>query len=425
MVTRAALFVVFFSLYLATGRSLGRTGVFSHDDALFQSDTLRAARDLTEPGADHYRTKVHPLFVILLNPAGALLSKVTGSPLLAAAILVSCAGALCVVAAHAFFAAIGHGPLAALALSCLLGISTSHLLFASIPDTFIFTALSFAVCAWLALRRPGSLAAAVPATVFSLGMATTNIAPSSLLFFGGARRETGFWKAVLRSAALVLLVLTAAAGLSLLQKAIYPSSNVFFARESFREDVEYVFHPKNAKQVRIREMVLLRHLAVFGIVAPEIETRTPKSSPVPWVTFHKATLSDTHGTGRAAVVLLLALDLLALYGILRQRLFREPVLQSLVLGISFLAILHYFYGDDLFLYSCSWVFLVLAVMAWGLRGVAQAGPRWTQAVNVLLIVLVVLTAMNNLAFLRTLADLYSQAVTSSTILPTDWRDSMS
>lgn len=404
---RTALFLVFFALYLATGISLGKTGVFAHDDALFQSDTSRAARDLTEPGADHYRTKVHPLFVILLNPAGTLLSRIAGSPLLAVAILVSCAGALCVVAAHAFFAAIGHGPAAALALACLLGVSATHLLFASIPDTFIFTALSFAVCAWLALRRPGSLPAFVPAGVFSLGMATTNIAPSSLLFFGGARRERGFWRAVGRSTALVLLVLIAAAGLSLLQRAIYPSSNLFFARESFREDVEYVFHPKNAKRAKVRGMVLLRHLTVFGIVAPEPQVRMPKASPVPWVTFHKATLSDTHGAGRGAAVLLLALDLLALYGILRRRLFREPVLQSLALGIAFLAILHYFYGDDLFLYSGSWVFLVLASMAWGLWGVAGIGPRWARAVDLLVSLLVVLTAVNNLAFLRALAGLYS------------------
>ncbi|HEX3129504.1 MAG TPA: hypothetical protein VH394_19360 [Thermoanaerobaculia bacterium] len=403
---RAALFLAFFALYLATGRSLGRTGVFDHDDALFQSDTSRAARDLTEPGADHYRTKVHPLFVILFNPAGTLLCKATDSPYLAAALLVSAAGALCVVAAHVFFTAIGHGPVAALTLSCLLGVSASHLLFASIPDTFIFTALSFVVCACLALRRPGSLKAGVPAVAFALGMATTNIAPSSLLFFGGARKETGFWKSVGRSAALVLLALTIAAGLSLLQKAIYPSSNLFFARESFREDVEYVFHPKNAKQARIRKLVLLRHLAVFDVVAPEIQDRTPKGSPVPWVTFHKATLSDIHGAGRAAVILLLALDLLALYGILRRRLFLEPVLQSLILGILFLATLHYYYGDDLFLYSCSWLFLVLAVMAWGLQGFAQAGPRWTQAVNGLLIGLLILTAVNNLAFLRSLAGLY-------------------
>src|SRR5215213_4699724 len=238
-------------------------------------------------------------------------------------------------------------------------------------------------------------------------MATTNVAPSSLLFFGGARREPGFWKAVRRSAALVLLVLTVAAGLSLLQAAVYPSSKLFFARESFREDAEYVFLPKNANRAKIRGMVLLRHLTVFGIVAPEPQVRTPKRSPVPWVTFHKATLSDTHGAGRAAAVLLLALDLLALYGILRRRLFREPVLQSLALGIAFLATLHYFYGDDLFLYSCRWVFLVLASMAWGLRGVAEIGPRWAQAVDLLVSLLVVLTAVNNLVFLRALAGLYS------------------
>jgi hypothetical protein len=408
-IARAALFLVFFALYLATGRSLGRTGVFAYDDALFQSDASRATRDLTEPGADHYRTKVHPLFVILLNPPGTLLWKITGSQIRAAALLVAFAGALCVVIAHAFFRAIGLGPAAALALAGLLGVSTSHLVFASIPDTFIFTALSLTVCAWLALRRPGSLAAAVAAGVFSMGMATTNLAPASLLFFGGARREPGSWRAVRRSAALVLLVLAVAAGLSLLQGAVYPSAKLFFARESFQEDTGYVFIPRVARRAIVRGEVLLRHLAVFDVLAPEPLARTPEGSPVPWVTFHKATLADFEGTGRAALALLLAAWALAAFGIFRSRLHREPLFQSLLLGIAGLAILHYFYGDDLFLYSCSWAFLVLAVLGWGLRGVCEAGPRWNWMVNGLLAVLAILTAANNLAFLRSLADLYGKA----------------
>lgn len=404
-IARAALFLAFFALYLATGRSLGKTGVFAHDDALFQSDTSRATRDLTEPGADHYRTKVHPLFVILLNPLGTLLWKITGSQIRAAALLVAAAGALCVVMAHTFFRAIGHGTAAALALAVLLGVSASHLVFASIPDTFIFTALGLILCAGLALRRPGSLAAGVPAGVFAMGMATTNLAPAALLFLGGARRE-GFWKGVRRTAALALLVLAVAAALSLLQKKVYPSSNLFFARESIQEDQGYLFLPRVAKRAIVRGQVLLRHLAVFDVVAPEPLARTPEGSPVPWVTFHKATLGDFGSWGRAALALLLAAWALAAFGTVRARIYREPLFQSLLLGIAFLALLHYFYGDDLFLYSCSWAFLVLAVLAWGLRGARDAGPRWAWTVNGLLVLLAVLTAANNLAVLRSIAGLY-------------------
>ena len=408
-VVRAVLFLGFFFLYLAAGRSLGSTGVFAYDDAIFQSDTSRAIRDLTDRGADHYRTKVHPLFVILLNPAGTLLRKLTGSPLLAAVILGAGGGALCVVAAHAFFAAIGLGPTAAAALSCLLGVSTSHLIFASLPDTFIFTALSFTAGAWLAMRRSGSLRLGVPAGVFSMGMATTNLGPFSLLFAAGAWRAEGFRAAVRKSVALVVLVLLAAVGLSLLQKTVYPSSNLFFVPESFREDTGYMFVPHSAKRAEIRARVLLRHVTVFDLVAPRPLVRTPEGSPVPWVTFHKATLADLGVAGRCAVGLLFALYALAVYGIFRARLFREPVLQALVLGIAALSAFHYFYGDDLFLYSCSWVFLVVGAVAWGLQGVSQSGRIWERAVNLLLVLLVVLTAVNNLGFLRGLVDLYRGA----------------
>jgi hypothetical protein len=240
-------------------------------------------------------------------------------------------------------------------------------------------------------------------------MATTNLAPASLLFLGGARREHGFWKGVRRAAALVLLVLAVAAALSLIQKKVYPTSNLFFARESFQEDAGYVFIPRVARRAIVRGEVLLRHLAVFGVLAPEPLARIPEGSPVPWVTFHKATLADFGGAGLAALLLLLTAWALAAFGAFRARLYREPLFQSLLLGIAFLAALHYFYGDDLFLYSCSWVFLVLATLGWGLRGARETGPRWAWTVDGLLVLLAVLAAVNNLAFLRSLADLYGKA----------------
>jgi hypothetical protein len=405
-VARLALFLLFFALYLMLGQRLGATGVFPHEDSIFQSDTWRTLGDLTEPGGDHYRTKVHPLFVLFFNFLGNRLLKTAGSHLLATALLIAAAGALCVAIAHVFFTALGHRPLAAFALSVLLGVSASHLLFASLPDTFIFTALSLTLCCWLAVGYPGSLPAFVPAVLFSLGITITNLGPSGLLFAASARGASGWAGGFRKSVALLLLVLLAAIGLSFAQKALYPSANLFFVPEAFQEDVGYTFVPHSAAQAWERGSSLLEHVALFSLVAPRPRIWTPQGSEVPWVTFQGQGIRAYDGIGRAALGLLLATYGLAAYGIVRRRLWREPILQGLVLAVAFLAVLHFFYGDDLFLYSCSWVGLVLGITACGLQGLARSGAKAISAVSAALVLLAMLTAVNNLRFLFDLIGLY-------------------
>lgn len=405
-VTRAALFLLFFALYMILGHRLGATGVFPHEDSIFQSDTWRTLGDLTEPGGDHYRTKVHPLFVLFFNALGHRLLLATGSHLLATSILIAAAGALCVVIAHVFFTALGHRPLAALSLSSLLGLSASHLVFASLPDTFIFTALGLTVCAWLVARRPGSVPESALAVLFSLGITITNLMPSGLLFAASARGASGWVRGFRKSAALLLLVLLAAVGLSFVQKSLYPSANLFFVPEAFREDVGYTFVPRSVPQAWERAASLLEHVGLFGLVAPRPRVWTPPGSDVPWVTFQGAGLAAYDGTGRAALVLLLMAYGLAGYGIIRQRLWREPVLQGLALAAASLVVLHFFYGDDLFLYSCSWVVLVLGIVGYGLLGVSRSSARWATGVDILLVLLTLLAAASNLRFFLSLIDLY-------------------
>src|SRR5215210_1125424 len=352
------------------------------------------------------RLALHPLFVLFFNFVGNGLLKSTGAHLLATSILIAAAGALCVVIAHVFFTALGHRPVAALALSVLLGVSASHLVFASLPDTFIFTALSLALCCWLAVGYPGSLPAFVPAVLFSLGITITNVGPAGLLFAASARGVSGWIGGFRKSATLLLLVLLAAAGLSFVQKSLYPSANLFFVPEAFQEDVGYTFIPHSAPQAWERAASLLGHVGLFALVAPQPRVWTPQGSEVPWVTFQGSGLAAYDGTGCAALALLLAAYGLAAYGIVRQRLWREPILQGLVLATAFLVLLHFFYGDDLFLYSCSWVVLVLGILACGLLGVARSDAKGASAVTTVLVLLAVLTAVNNLRFLLALIDLY-------------------
>src|SRR5262245_3298363 len=96
-------FAAFFGTYFHVGAAVARTGILHYWNALFQADCPRAIADLTSTDTEHFRTAVHPLFVLFFNPIGVFLTHVTRSQELAARLLCSACGAGTVVLAAAFF----------------------------------------------------------------------------------------------------------------------------------------------------------------------------------------------------------------------------------------------------------------------------------------------------------------------------------
>src|SRR5258706_15814881 len=77
----AALGIVFAGLYFWLGTAMGATGALTqYSDLMFTSDLPRVVEDLAVFHAGHWRSYPHPLFVLLLNPVGTILSKIIGSP---------------------------------------------------------------------------------------------------------------------------------------------------------------------------------------------------------------------------------------------------------------------------------------------------------------------------------------------------------
>src|SRR6266542_6965184 len=77
------LFLFFFILYFSFSLLWAQTGSFTNYSIIFETDPMRVIGDMTSFGANHYRTNVHPLFVLLVNPMGILLSYLLKSQFLA------------------------------------------------------------------------------------------------------------------------------------------------------------------------------------------------------------------------------------------------------------------------------------------------------------------------------------------------------
>ena len=105
--------------------------------------------------------------------------------------------------------------------------------------------------------------------------------------------------------------------------------------------------------------ILVRHLAVDNVVAPEATNQPQEGLP----------MASIEEAGRAQYRSRLgvlaawgALLAVAARGALRRELYRPPVLAALgVLAFDFA--FHSFFGNDRFLYSCGWTVFTIAVVA--------------------------------------------------------------
>ena len=146
----ALLFAFCFALYLVGGARLAATPMFERDNVFFRSDTQRAFVDLTGSRAeDHRRTSTHPVFVLLHNPLGQGLAQLFAAAGAereaarerAALLLTAAAGALAAALGFRLLRLLGVPAARAALFAAILGASSAHWAFASIPETWIFSAL--------------------------------------------------------------------------------------------------------------------------------------------------------------------------------------------------------------------------------------------------------------------------------------------
>ena len=95
--------IAFAALYAAFGLLLAGTPAFLEYDLLFEIDTPRSVEDFAVFRGSHDRTSVHPIFVLLVNPVGSLLSLLVGSPETAAVLLNALLGGAAVGLAFLLF----------------------------------------------------------------------------------------------------------------------------------------------------------------------------------------------------------------------------------------------------------------------------------------------------------------------------------
>ena len=407
-------FLFFWALYFGWGMAIGKAGGYAYLNALFNADHSRVIGDMTAAAAYHGRTDVHPLFVLLFNPAGVVLTKLTGSSLVTAVSVNSLAGALCVVGAMAFFRRAGLGPVFAGIFTAILGFSSTHLLFGSTPETWIFAAAAVILLYLLSLYRGGRFLFNIPAGVFATGMVTTNLAHAAFAFVAGIAKRLGVRAVLLRSALFAASVAVATAVLGVIQKLIYPGTTLFFLPGVYRQEFG-TYAPIVAgigdltfATILSRVGKLITHLFIYNVVAPRTLARWLSAGEycLPLKPFVDLDVATPGPLGTASAVLWAILVAGGVYSAARNRGVREPAFWGLAASLLFNFLFFFFYGSAIFIYSISSTFPLIAAVALALRPYAQRGSARFREIWGFLALFLIVEIINNINLLYKTLDAF-------------------
>jgi hypothetical protein len=409
-----ALGSAFFLLYLGWGLAFHMRAprVFHYTDQVFDADIPTRIMDLARFGGPH-RTRLHPLFVLLLNPIGqALRAGLRGAGLdhsgrLTALLMCALAGALGVVFFRVLLGRMGLAPRLPWLGSILFGLSSSQLFFGCMPESFVFSGLSLVILFALSAGprpRPGVL---FLAGVGSFAMAVTNLGAALLARASSldwARPRPSLRRILIFGLGIVLLT----ALLSLAQVWIYPGSSPFFMPTTLhRDDLLSFVWPACLSDLSTRAPEVIGHLFFANLVAPKLEVTEPGGLRTE-VDFLPIAL-DSLRAGGLAHGLLWAGILGGGLVLGSRRGFRpaDPV-SGLLIWVALHTALHSVFGTSLFLYSCQWTFAVVALGVWSLDRLAAERPAWGRVLLAVLFVLIGIQAVCNTAFLLEILRIFSR-----------------
>jgi len=315
-------------------------------------------------GWDIATRAVHPLAHVIFRPLTAALSLLTGGDRFHAnLLLLALAGGGCVWLAYQIVRPFAPGTAHAALFASLLGLSTSHLVFASVVESYIFSAFCLLLFLWL-LSRKASLLWLAASGVLTLGITVTNFGQQVLMDLSVQRNLN-------RLAALIVIVVAAGATANILAHSFYPTTDYFFLPHNMLTEKKY------AQTIDARRISLMTEdLLVYNVVAPQPYFHTREQSK-PRFNFLPGSIAQYPWFGWPALGFWLAACALALFQFARNLRRDTPAghLSLALLGcLAFNFVLHLNYGVEPFLYSADWTYALVLFVTLNLG--AMAKYRW-------------------------------------------------
>ncbi len=395
----------FFLAYLSLAHVFNRPGLDLTEN-FFAADNFAWINRLTSSTGSAEMRAVHPFAYFILTPiAWAFALFFNGDRLAATFLLIPLMGALCVLLTWSFVNKWTGSRAYALLIACILGASTSHLLFGSIVESYIFSAAVLLLFFVLLSHENTSLPALVAVGVLTFGITITNFIQTFIGFLvARPRLKTIFMYG--------LLVSVASIALTLLHAAVYPSALMFFIPSDAGVESEYSIPIFDQPAWRLigRAILLVRNIFLYSIVAPQPFVLTEEvGGYFPRFNFFKISpgafsYSGYDGLGQALaavwILFVLAAVLAFAWNLFRTR--KADLRLAFLLCILFNFVLHMGYGFEPFLYSANWTYAL--VLFTGISLSEYAERKWLQ---IALLVFLALLMINQWRFLQLILETIS------------------
>jgi hypothetical protein len=391
---------LFFLTYFTFAQSLNFPG-FRTLDLYFDTDISVWLQRLTTPRREDVEMvrAVHPAILLFLRAPIWLISLfLQGNRLQALFIMNALAGAVCVLLTWSIVRRASGSIPYALMMASILGASCSHLLLATMSETYIYSAAALLFFVFLLQRRNTSLESTIPAGVLVFGITVTNIVQTCILYFLASPRLKQIFKYV----SLVLLITF---GLHLLQVWMYPNARSLFQPSNLLHEQYYILNPFDFSwRVAGRLALIARAVPLYGVVAPTPFILLEEiGMDVPNFRTYQILLGEFHVAGYRGLADLTVKFWIVILGIagivFLMDLLKSPkqalLPLSLLLCLGFNLALHVVYGDDPLLYSPDWVYALVLFVALAFQKWAER--TWLQLLLLLFLVMLIGT---NLGLVR-------------------------
>lgn len=384
---------IFFIVQAILARAINHPAL-TYNTVLFEADAGPWMEILASPAGGSVGRAVHPLSVITIRPLIRLVAGIMGEHYALGGMLVTSAIAgLCVFMVWLFVKRATDSKTYAFLFAILLGSTSTHLLFGSLTENYIFGAASLIFFFLLIQSNEARFSVLVPAGLLLFGITITNIAQGIIgLFFNkfGFRRLIPYGVTVLAFG--VLLTVLVSVFNPGKQGLFFVPADISFEMNFVSSDQGNLSDPmrlSDPASITRKLQVVTRSVLLYGVVAPQPLDVISEKPPFPTIdlkTYDVRTQAIASYKGLANLPLIIWLILLASGFLLFLKNVRTSQHTPLMLGLlgvlAFNFLLHLFYGTEIFLYTSYWVyafvlFLALAFseyahkawMQWGLAGI--------------------------------------------------------
>lgn len=391
---------IFFLVNLILARAINSLR-FNIHSIIFEADAEPWLNIMGYPDGYDVNRAVHPLVLITMRPFTRFIGFFMGeSWFLSPMISISIASGATVLMAWTFLKRAAKNDTYAFIFTLLFGVTASHLLFGSITETYIFGMAALMFFLLLIQADEKRFSVLVPAGLLVFGVTITNIGQSVIgLFF----KKFGFWR-LIRYCVVVLatgIVLTAFVSM------VYPDNQTFFYVPHdilFESRFSQPVYASPMEQLSRRAKAVGRSIFLYGTLAPTpIEDYTGKQAGRPIIKFKTYNYKDdviAWYDGLAKIPLALWILLIVAAALFFGKNIHTqdtPLLLSLLGGIAFNYFLHMNYGDEIFLYTAYFTFLVVFFVAVSLKELAER--HWF---NIALTAFLLMVMVNNAKFIFTI-----------------------